>query len=84
MLRALAGRLASRPDVVAFCAARESTEWIVVVQRGASARFDCGAWVKDAAGAHGGRGGGRPERAEGRLPGSVALEPLANKANGLT
>jgi alanyl-tRNA synthetase len=87
MLRTLAGRLASRPDVVAFCAARESTaqpgpsqsikqEWIIVVQRGASADFDCGAWVKGAAGAHGGRGGGRPERAEGRLPGSVALEPL--------
>jgi alanyl-tRNA synthetase len=85
MLRALAGRLASRPDVVAFCAAKENTapagsEWVVVVQRGASATFDCGAWVKDAAGAHGGRGGGRPERAEGRLPGSVALERLTRTA----
>jgi alanyl-tRNA synthetase len=95
MLRTLAGRLASRPDVVAFCAARESTaasgaagegdsprpEWIVVVQRGASADFDCGKWVKSAAGAHGGRGGGRPERAEGRLPGSVALDRLAIAAD---
>jgi alanyl-tRNA synthetase len=93
MLRTLAGRLASRPDVVAFCASRASedgaasgaageggsprSEWIVVVQRGASADFDCGKWVKNTAGAHGGRGGGRPERAEGRLPGSVAIQALA-------
>jgi alanyl-tRNA synthetase len=87
MLRTLAGRLASRPDVVAFCAATDAaasraagegdsprSEWIVVVQRGTSADFDCGKWLKDTAGAHGGRGGGRPERAEGRLPGSVGLE----------
>jgi alanyl-tRNA synthetase len=90
MLRTLAGRLASRPDVVAFCASRDGaasgtagegksprSEWIVVVQRGASADFDCGNWVKNTAGAHGGRGGGRPERAEGRLPGSVAVDRLA-------
>jgi alanyl-tRNA synthetase len=96
MLRTLAGRLASRPDVVAFCAAKEAaaasgaageggsprSEWIVVVQRGASADFDCGKWVKNAAGAHGGRGGGRPERAEGRLPGSVALERLVQGPHG--
>jgi alanyl-tRNA synthetase len=75
-LRALAGRLASRADVVAFCASRdpESGDWSLVVQRGAGAAFDCGAWFKSAAAAHGGRGGGRPERAEGRLPGSVAIE----------
>jgi alanyl-tRNA synthetase len=92
MLRTLAGRLASRSDVVAFCASRDRaasgapaggeggsprSEWIVVVQRGATADFDCGKWVKNTAGAHGGRGGGRPERAEGRLPGSVAIEGLA-------
>jgi alanyl-tRNA synthetase len=98
LLRTLAGRLASRPDVVAFCAGTSRgdaaasgaageggsprSEWIVVVQRGASADFDCGKWVKNTAGAHGGRGGGRPERAEGRLPGSVAIEAIATGAIG--
>jgi len=79
MLRTLAGRLAARPDVVAFCASpdeRDSAELLIVVQRGSSATFDCGAWLKATAGAHGGRGGGRPERAEGRLAASV---PLASR-----
>jgi alanyl-tRNA synthetase len=75
-LRALAGRLASRADVVALCAAPDesSGDLAVVVQRGASARFDCGAWLKRIASSSGGRGGGRPERAEGRLPRTVDLK----------
>ena len=70
MLRALAGRLTTRPDVVAICAAPEGDggDLAIVVQKGASAPFDCGAWLKAKALATGGRGGGRPERAEGRLP----------------
>jgi alanyl-tRNA synthetase len=69
-LRTLAGRLTARPDVVAICATPDaaSGDWLVVAQRGAAASFDCGAWLKAKAQAHGGRGGGRPERAEGRLP----------------
>jgi alanyl-tRNA synthetase len=82
MLRTLAGRLASRPDVIAFCAApdeKSAGDWSIVVQRGAGAAsdFDCGAWLKSAAAATGGRGGGKPERAEGRLPKSASLEALA-------
>jgi alanyl-tRNA synthetase len=81
MLRTLAGRLASRADVVAFCAAPDPTsgDWSIVVQRGSSASFDCGAWLKAVAAAHrdqGARGGGRPERAEGRLPRTAPLEQL--------
>jgi alanyl-tRNA synthetase len=70
MLRALAGRLTARPDVVAICVAPDADgqNLAVVVQKGASAAFDCGAWLKAKAQAAGGRGGGRPERAEGRLP----------------
>jgi alanyl-tRNA synthetase len=70
MLRALAGRLTARPDVVAICAAPDpdGQNLAVVVQKGASAPFDCGAWLKAKAAMAGGRGGGRPERAEGRLP----------------
>lgn len=73
-LRTLAGALAKRPDVIAFAASREASgDWSLVVERGASVSFDAGAWFKRVATAHGGRGGGRPERAEGRLPGSVDL-----------
>jgi alanyl-tRNA synthetase len=77
MLRTLAGRLATRDDVVAFCAApddKSAGDWSIVVQRGSKTGFDCGAWLKATAAATGGRGGGRPERAEGRLPRSACLE----------
>lgn len=73
LARALASRLARRPDVVALVATRESPEadLQVVVERGPGAAFDCGAWLKATAARHGGRGGGRPDRAEGRLPGHL-------------
>jgi alanyl-tRNA synthetase len=78
MLRSLAGRVSARPDVVAVCGALdpESGEVVVVVQRGEGVKtFDCGAWLKGAATRAGGRGGGRPERAEGRLK-LASLEAL--------
>jgi alanyl-tRNA synthetase len=79
MLRTLAGRIAARPDVVAFCAAPDPAtgDRAVVVQRGSGTTFDCGAWLKTVTLAHGGRGGGRPERAEGRLPAACDLGKLA-------
>jgi len=82
MLRTLAGRLASRPDVVAFCAAPdpETGELAIVVQRGTASTFDCGAWLKATTARHGGRGGGRPARAEGRLPAGSDLASLARSA----
>jgi alanyl-tRNA synthetase len=75
-LRALAGRICARPDAVVLCASADpdsGDHLAVVVQRGSAASFDCGAWMKAAAAAHGGRGGGRPERAEGRLPRGATL-----------
>ena len=73
-LRALAAALAKRPDVVAIVAALDpSGDLAIVVERGASATFDAGAWLKKTAATHGGRGGGRPERAEGRLPSALDL-----------
>ncbi|MBX7191239.1 MAG: alanyl-tRNA editing protein [Sandaracinaceae bacterium] len=39
-----------------------------IVARGPDSRVDCGAILKAIAAASGGRGGGRPERAEGRMP----------------
>ncbi|MBI2395741.1 MAG: alanyl-tRNA editing protein [Deltaproteobacteria bacterium] len=74
-LRALSGALARRPDVVAFVASRdrETGEVLLVVERGSGVAFDAGAWFKKTAQSVGGRGGGRPERAEGRLPATVDL-----------
>lgn len=88
MLRTLAGRLAAREDVVALCAAPDERDaspagatgeamYGVVLQRGARATFDCAAWLKEQVAATGGRGGGRPERAEGRLPGASLLAAAA-------
>jgi alanyl-tRNA synthetase len=76
MLRTLAGRLAARADVVALCAAPDPAtgDLLVVVQRGASAHFDASKWLRETAQKHGGRGGGRAERAEGRLPRTVDLQ----------
>jgi alanyl-tRNA synthetase len=39
----------------------------VVVARGARSAMDCGALLKQLVATHGGRGGGRPDGAQGRL-----------------
>lgn len=81
-LRVLAGKLAEDPRVVAIAAAPdpEAGDVVLVVQRGAAAKLDCGAFVQAQARARGGRGGGRPERAEGRFPRGTTLEDLAAAA----
>jgi alanyl-tRNA synthetase len=78
-LRALAGKLAEDPRVVALVAGHDEGggELILVVQRGAGAALDCGAFVMAEAKARAGRGGGRPERAEGRFPCGTSLAALA-------
>jgi alanyl-tRNA synthetase len=84
-LRALAGKLAEDPRVVAVVAGGEPTsgEVLLVVQRGADATLDCGAFVTAQAAARGGRGGGRPERAEGRFPRGSSLAELAAAAGAM-
>lgn len=69
MLRTLAGKLAERADVVAIVTAPDPAggEDFIVVQRGSSATFDCGAWLKARIAERGGRGGGKADRAEGRI-----------------
>jgi alanyl-tRNA synthetase len=92
-LRTLAIELTRDPRVVALVAGGASTgasggasteessgEVVLVVQRGAEAKLDCGAFVQAQAKARGGRGGGRPERAEGRFPRGTSLEALAGAA----
>lgn len=82
-LRALASEVTKDPRVVALvggCDA-QSGEVVLVIQRGADAKLDCGAFVMAQARASGGRGGGRPERAEGRFPRGTSLEVLAAAAS---
>jgi alanyl-tRNA synthetase len=69
-LRALSSALAESPDVVAVVSsvAKGSTDRLIVIDRGASTSVDAGKWFKALAAAHAGRGGGRAEHAEGRIP----------------
>ncbi len=76
-LRALASRITATPEMIALLASRTSEGLLVALARGEGSAFDCGAWLKRAAAAHGGRGGGRADRAEGRLPASVDWLALA-------
>ena len=74
-LRALAAALAKRADVVAMVAGRDpkSGDWRLIVERGDGADFHAGTWFREQGRALGGRGGGRPNRAEGSFPGEVDL-----------
>ncbi|MBK7579523.1 MAG: alanyl-tRNA editing protein [Myxococcales bacterium] len=80
LLASIAARITERPDAVAILAGSEHDSMPLFVARGAHSRFDCGAFVKRLARAAGGRGGGRPERAEGSLPLDFAFEIGARAA----
>ncbi|MFY0566850.1 alanyl-tRNA editing protein [Archangium lansingense] len=67
-LRSVATRLTSHPEAVVLLAGRTPEGLSVLITRGTGSSFGCGAFLKRAAEAAGGRGGGRPEHAEGRLP----------------
>jgi alanyl-tRNA synthetase len=67
-LRSVAARLTSQPEAVVLLAGRAPEGLAVLITRGSGSSFGCGAFLKRAAEAAGGRGGGRPEHAEGRLP----------------
>lgn len=68
LVRAVAARITAQGDRVAMIAGAADGGTIVLIARGPDSRFDCGRFLKQVAAAAGGRGGGRPERAEGRLP----------------
>ncbi len=71
LLRSVAAKLASAGRDAILSAPDESGT-VVVLMRAAGSTLDCGALWKQLAAKLGGRGGGRPERAEGRLPTPVA------------
>ena len=70
-LRAVAKRITAEAGFVALLAAPGEGGQQVLAARGAGSDFDCGGFLKRIAAAHGGRGGGRPEMAEGRLTAAV-------------
>jgi alanyl-tRNA synthetase len=70
-LRAVAKRVIAEPALAVHLAARTAEGQLVLSARGAARALDCGAFLKKVAAAHGGRGGGRPEMAEGRVAPTV-------------
>ncbi|HUQ02422.1 MAG TPA: DHHA1 domain-containing protein [Kofleriaceae bacterium] len=70
LLRPLASRLnAAGKDALLAAATSDGTQ--VLIARAAGSTLDCGALLKKLAQATGGRGGGKPDHAEGRLPGAL-------------
>lgn len=81
-LRAIAARLTSQPESVVFLAGRTPEGLAVLIARGSGSSFGCGAFLKKLAEAAGGRGGGRPEHAEGRLPPGTDFPALVTSLLG--
>jgi alanyl-tRNA synthetase len=79
-LRVVAKKITARPGAVALLAARTPDGVRILAARGEGSSFDCGAFVKKAAAASGGRGGGRPEQAEGNLPAGADWNTIAAMA----
>jgi alanyl-tRNA synthetase len=70
LLRPLASRLnAAGKDALLAAATPDGTQ--VLIARAAGSSLDCGALLKKLAQATGGRGGGKPDHAEGRLPAAI-------------
>jgi alanyl-tRNA synthetase len=66
--RHAAKRVIAEPGRVALIAAVAQDGIALLAARGQGADFDCGGFVRRVTAALGGRGGGSPERAEGRVP----------------
>jgi len=76
LLRGIATKLvAAGRD--AILAAPDATGTTVVLQRAAGSQLDCGTLWKQLQARHGGRGGGKPELAQGRLGTELADWPTA-------
>lgn len=67
----------TRQGFSALLAAPSAEGCGVVLARAEGVSFDCAAFLKRVTARAGGRGGGRPERAEGRLPAGTAWVALA-------
>lgn len=76
LLRALAGSITAALEGVAILAGEDEDGQPIVVSKAANQAIDCGAFLKDLVQRAGGRGGGRPQHAEGRLPAGADLHAL--------
>ncbi len=68
LAKQLASTLTRDPTCTAIVRAQIEAGAHLIISRGASASTDCGALLRRLASAAGGKGGGRPEHAEGKLP----------------
>lgn len=76
--RKLADHLIARGDVVAVVRAKNADQGFhrLVLARGADAAFDAGGWFRTDGKTNGARGGGRPEKAEGKIPESFDWQTI--------
>ncbi|MCB9594237.1 MAG: alanyl-tRNA editing protein [Sandaracinaceae bacterium] len=77
LLKAIAGRLTGRAALVAL-AAPTSDGTHVLIARGQGSTVSCGDLLRAVAEAAGGRGGGRPDHAQGKLPAGADFEALVS------
>jgi len=76
LLRAIAGKLVAAGRDAILCATDDGGTTVVIF-RATGSTLDCGALWKQLAARSGGRGGGRADRAEGRLAVAIADWPAA-------
>ena len=80
-LRAVGQHITAAPGRVALLADRDAEGTAVFAARGPASSFECGAFLRFAAREGQGRGNGRPEHAEGRLPGRIDWPALVARFN---
>ncbi|MBK8257336.1 MAG: alanyl-tRNA editing protein [Polyangiaceae bacterium] len=80
LLRSIAVRLTADANALAVLGGTTPEGVCIVVSRGAQNTVDCGKLLGKIAALAGGRGGGRKEHAEGKLPANIAFEALAIEA----
>jgi alanyl-tRNA synthetase len=80
LLRAVATRLLASGAPLVLLGGRGPDGMAALVARAPGSDFDCGAFLRRVAAAGGGRGGGKPDRAEGRLPAGADWTALVQAA----
>jgi alanyl-tRNA synthetase len=79
LLLSIADRIVAEPNRAALMAGLNNDSTAVLLLRGVESSFDCGTFLKTAASLAEGRGGGRPERAEGRLPAGIKWREICQE-----